>query len=166
MVLALPKRYLTPPLWHEVFRDSWPPDGSPEGLVIEAGPMSHRLMTGLHRMVAALARAGRNVVVDHVLLEAAWLRECAELWADLPVLFVGVYCPLEVVEQRERERQDRTIGQARAQFERVHAHGVYDLTVDTAQLSPEACAALIQEDLRPGVPSAALARLRGVRPAY
>jgi len=90
MVFALPKRYLNPPFWHEVFRYIWPPDGRPEGLVIEAGPVGHKLVGGLHRMVAALAGAGNNVVVDHVLLEAAWVRECAELWGDLPALFVGV----------------------------------------------------------------------------
>jgi chloramphenicol 3-O phosphotransferase len=162
VVFALPRRYLNPPLWNEVFRYTWPPDGSPQGLRIDAGPLGHQLITGLHQAIAALARAGNNLVVDHVLLERAWVQECAEVLADLPALFVGVICPLEVVEQRERDRQDRTLGQARAQFERVHAHGIYDLTVDTSQMSPEACAALIQQHIHPDAPSAAFARLWGI----
>ncbi|GAB4211297.1 MAG: chloramphenicol phosphotransferase [Roseiflexaceae bacterium] len=160
VIFALPKRYLNPPLWNEVFRYTWPPDGSPEGLVIDAGPIGHRLINGLHLSVAALARAGNHVIVDHVLLETAWVSECAQLFHDLPALFVGVLCPLEVVEQRERDRRDRTLGQARAQFWRVHAHGSYDLTVDTALHSPEACAEQIRRGLMPGRRSAAFEQLR------
>lgn len=143
MVFALPKRYLNPPLWHEVFRYTWPAVGSPEGLVIEAGPLGHQLITGLHQAVAALATSGNHVIVDHVLLEPAWVQECARVVGALPALFVGVYCPLAVVEERERARQDRTLGQARAQFAKVHAHGRYDVIVDTALATPEGCAAQI-----------------------
>jgi chloramphenicol 3-O phosphotransferase len=42
-----------------------------------------------------------------------------------------------VLEQRERERRDRTLGQARKQYEKVHAHGMYDFEVDTGKCSPE-----------------------------
>lgn len=160
VIFALPKRYLYPPHWHEVFRYHWPPDGSTEGLEIEAGPYGHRLISGLHHAVAALSRAGQSVIVDHVLLEPAWILECAELFAEQPALFVGVLCPLEVVEQRERERKDRTLGQARAQYHKVHRHGRYDLTVDTGAATAEQCAALIQQQVQPAARSAAFAQLR------
>lgn len=160
VIFALPRRYLYPPDWHEVFRYHWPADGSVEGLEIEAGPYGHRLISGLHHAVAALSRTGQHVIVDHVLLERAWADECAALLAELPALFVGVLCPLEVVEQRERERQDRTLGQARAQYHKVHRHGRYDLTVDTSQATAEECAALIQQQVRPMERSAALSELR------
>ena len=52
-------------------------------------------------------------------------------------------CPLAVVEQRERERRDRTLGQAAAQFAVVHAGRTYDVEVDTSVLTPEAAAATI-----------------------
>lgn len=161
MIFALPKRYLYPPHWHEVFRYHWPPDGSTEGLEIEAGPYGHQLINGLHHAVAALSRAGQHVIVDHVLLEPAWVLECARLFAELPTLFVGVLCPLEVVEQRERDRKDRTLGQARAQYHKLHRHGRYDLTVDTSVATAEECAALIQAQVRPVELSAAMAEIRG-----
>ncbi|MEZ4862014.1 MAG: AAA family ATPase [Caldilineaceae bacterium] len=160
MVFALPKRYLNPPLWQEVFRYIWPPAGSDDGLVIEAAPLGHQLISGLHHTVAALAQTGNNVIVDHVLLDPAWVQECATVLGGFPALFVGVYCPLAVVEQRERDRQDRTLGQARAQFAKVHAHGIYDLTVDTAQATTEACAAQILTHLQPDLPSNALVQLQ------
>jgi chloramphenicol 3-O phosphotransferase len=149
MVFALPKRYLYPPLWHDVFRYTWPPDGSTDGLVIDAGPLGHQLMSELHHAVAALVRIGNNVIVDHVLLDQCWVHECSHVLGDLPALFVGVYCPVDVVERRERDRQDRTVGQARAQIEKVHAHGVYDVTVDTSQATPEACATRIVAQVQP-----------------
>ena len=142
-VFALPKRYLDQPLWSEVFRYVRP-DGATDGpFRIETGALGRRLVSGMHRTVAALADSGLDVIVDHVLLESEWLDECRRLWAPFDVLFVGVRCPLEVVVERERSRRDRTIGQAAAQFEVVHRAGGYDLEVDTSRLGPEEAAARV-----------------------
>jgi len=104
--------------------------------------LSHLIPTvvsGLHKCVASLAQSGNNVLVDHVLQENGWLKECVENWKDLDVLFVGVRCPLRIAEQREKERGDRNIGTAQYQFERVHSHGLYDLEVDTSVLDVNEC---------------------------
>ncbi|MDB5033582.1 MAG: chloramphenicol phosphotransferase [Chlorobi bacterium] len=101
------------------------------------------VVSGLHGSVAALADAGNNMIVDHVLEKSEWLNECVERWAGLTVLFVGVRCPLEIAEQRETARGDRNMGTARHQYDRVHAHGLYDLEVDTSLLKPDECAAEI-----------------------
>jgi len=53
------------------------------------------------------------------------------VFLDRPVCFVGVHCPLEELEQRERARDDRPIGQARAQLAYVHRQETYDVEVDT-----------------------------------
>jgi len=142
-IWMLPGRYLDRPLWDDVL-----------GRATDAGEMGQRLFSGMHRAIATLSRAGLNVVADHVLVEPAWVQDCAALFADLPAYLIGICCPLEVLEQRERVRKDRTLGQARAQFERVHAHGVYDLAVDTAQAGPEECARMIQEHIRTHPPQA------------
>jgi chloramphenicol 3-O phosphotransferase len=103
------------------------------------------IISGLHKCVAALANSGNNIIVDHVLHKEGWLEECVENWQGLEVLFVAVKCPLEILEQRERERRDRQIGGARNQFERVHAHGLYDIEVDTAVLTADECVTRIIE---------------------
>ena len=147
-VFALPKAYLDQPLWSEVFRYVRP-DGRADGpFRIETGPLGRRLVNGMHRTVAALAGAGLDVIVDHVLLEPEWLAECRRLWAPYDVLFVGVRCPLEIVVERERARKDRTIGQAEAQFAVVHTAGGYEVEVDTSVLGPEEAAQHIAAALR------------------
>jgi hypothetical protein len=114
----------------------------------------------MHHAIAALAKAGNNVVADHVLVERAWVDECAQLFGDLPAFLIGVFCPLEVLEQREKARRNRTWGQARAQFSIVHAHTVYDLEVDTGAFSPEACAQQIVARLADDLPPHAWRQLR------
>jgi chloramphenicol 3-O phosphotransferase len=144
----LPKRYLNPPLWDDVL-----------GRATEAGLTGQRLMSGMHHAIAALARAGNHIVADHVLVDPRWVDECGRLFCDLPAYFVAVRCPLSVLEQREKHRQDRTLGQACAQFDLVHARGVYDLEVDTSLASPEQCAQQIVDMLRSGRPPQAFSWL-------
>jgi len=145
----LPKRYLNRPLWDDVL-----------GLATKAGRVGHLLVSGMHHSIAALARSGNNVVADHVLVEPSWLEECVEIFREFPVLFVGVQCPLDVLEERESQRKDRTLGQAKAQFDLVHAHGIYDLEVNTALLSPEECALQITNYLNSQKSFSAFERLR------
>lgn len=157
----LPQRYLNEPdYWQQVYRYSWTAAGE---MQIEAQALGHQLMSGMHHAIAALAHAGNSVVADHVLTEPAWVTECAHLFAGLPAYLIAIRCPLNVLEQRERERRDRTLGQARAQFHRVHAHTIYDVEVDTSQLGAETCAARILEFVAAHPPGAfgRLANLAG-----
>jgi chloramphenicol 3-O phosphotransferase len=147
-VFALPKAYLDQPLWSEVFRYVRPEGATDGPFRIETGPLGQRLVLGMHATAAAIAAQGLDVIVDHVLLEEGWLADCRARWAAFDVLVVGVRCPLEVVVERERHRQDRTIGQAEAQFHVVHRLGGYDLEVDTSQVSPEQAAAAIAAALK------------------
>ena len=57
--------------------------------------------------------------------------------------WVGVMAALEVVEERERGREDRFDGLARAEYDVVHRHATYRTEVDTAMLSPTAAAIAI-----------------------
>jgi len=141
---ALPGRVLGEPTWPQLFRYVRP-DGEPDGrFTIETTPLGQRFISGMHATAAALAEAGLNVIVDHVLLEQAWLDECSRRWAGFAVLVVGVRCPLDVVVERERARQDRTLGQAEAQFAVVHRWADrYDVEVDTSVLTPDEAVARI-----------------------
>ncbi len=142
-VFALPRQYRDQPLWSEVFRYVREPGAAADRFTIETGPLGERIVSGMHRTVAALAHEGLDVVVDHVLLESGWLAECRRLWAPYRLLTVGVRCPLEIVIERERARGDRTIGQAAAQYAVVHRWGGYDLEVDTSTTTPELAATRI-----------------------
>jgi chloramphenicol 3-O phosphotransferase len=147
---ALPGRVGDQPTWPLLF-PYVRPDGRSDGpFTIETTALGTRLITGMHETVATLARAGLNVIVDHVILEETWVDEIDRVWHGLDVLAVGVRCPLEVVVERERSRGDRTIGQAEAQFAVVHRWMVYDLEVDTSVLTPTLAACQIRDALGTG----------------
>ena len=104
------------------------------------------IIAGFHAAAAAIARAGNLVIVDDVLEEEPpWIENMLTFFDGLDVTFVGVHCPLEELERREKERGDRRQGMARQQFEQVHAQAIYDVEVDTLALSPGECASIIVE---------------------
>lgn len=116
----------------------------------------------MHRAIAALAQAGWCVAADHVLVEPTWAEDCARVFAPFRTYLIGVRCPLAVLEERERARKDRTLGQAKLQFERVHAFVPrYDLEVDTSLLNPAECAEAILAHIEQGQPPSALHAIQG-----
>ena len=121
-------------------------DGKPS-VVIHSGPVAERIMRGMRRSIAAMAREGSNLIVDDVLIENE-MTDYNALLSDFIFRTVGVFAPLDVLEARERERGDRLIGLARWQYDRVHSGRRYDLQVDTSRATPAECAALIKEKFR------------------
>lgn len=115
---------------------------------------------GFHRAIAGLASVGNNVVVDHILGERWRLLDCLEVLADFDVVFVGIRCGLDELVRREAQRGDRQIGRAAFQYPLVHAHGRYDLEVDTERYDAATCAAEIKAFVDSGRPGAAFATLR------
>jgi chloramphenicol 3-O phosphotransferase len=101
-----------------------------------------------HRTIAMFSDSGINLIVDQILHNEETKKDCYETLKDYPVLFVGVQCPLEELERRERDRGDRTIGQAKGQLEYVHQQNEhYDLVVDTYRDGLETNVKLIIEKL-------------------
>lgn len=136
-IWMLPIRYLERPLWDEIL-----------GKAHQAGPLGLTLFSGMHHAIAAAASRGNNILADHVFVEKVWVDECASLFAEMNAYLIGVKCPLEVVEQREADRKDRTLGQARLQYDVIHKYVKYDLEVDTSLLSAEECAEKVIERLK------------------
>jgi chloramphenicol 3-O phosphotransferase len=90
--------------------------------------------------LAAFARAGNDLLVDDVFIDPLWLEGWHRELADIALLLVGVVAPTDVLEERERARGNRIVGEARAQVDVIHRGIEYDLTVDTSRQSPEECA--------------------------
>jgi chloramphenicol 3-O phosphotransferase len=101
-----------------------------------------RFFTGFHRSIAALAGAGNDLIVDHLIEFSAWRDELRELLSGLDVFLVGVHCSIEELERRERARGDRRIGEAREHVEtdKIHNLGGYDLEVDSCSRASVALA--------------------------
>jgi chloramphenicol 3-O phosphotransferase len=130
---------------------------------VRIGPSGLRLQAGMYRAVAALAEAGNNVIVDTAIHDPRVLGMAVDALRDTEALFVGVRCPLAVAQAREVARGDRARGGAAAFHALVHAHGIYDLELDTSLLDPQTCALRIKEELGSGRPRTALRRLARTR---
>lgn len=104
-----------------------------------------RMVKGFNRSIAVMAEEGNNLIVDHVLIDNAWLKQLLELLCDHYLLFIGLYCPLDELERREQKRDARRQGFARQQFENIHKGKIYDLELDTSILSSESCVERVVE---------------------
>lgn len=157
----------------DVFRQMTP-DRLQPGVGLRPGEPDHpayrhvpALYAALYEAVAAMARYGANVVVDVGHYDAEILADCARRLEGVPVLFVGVRCPIEVVmERRNLTPESYATGTAeqpipepvRRWQERVHGGWEYDLEVDTSRLSPEECAEAIRRHADAARGSSALLR--------
>jgi chloramphenicol 3-O phosphotransferase len=160
----------------DVARRMTPPRLQP-GIGLRPGEAGHHtapflpvLYAALYDSVAAHSRLGLNVAVDVGHYDAAVLAEAAQRLNGLPVLFVGVRCPIEVIlERRRAAKTDQYVTSSengpipapvlRWQRE-VHGDWTYDLELDTSQLSPAQCASAIKDRLRNGPPALAFAELK------
>ncbi|HIV56333.1 MAG TPA: chloramphenicol phosphotransferase CPT family protein [Candidatus Stackebrandtia faecavium] len=104
-----------------------------------------KTVRGFHRAIVGMAEAGNDVIVDHVLRERSWLRECVTLFKGCEVTFVGVRCSLDELERRESTRGDRRRGQAAFHYRRVHWHRLYDVECDTSIIGTKEAAERIRE---------------------
>ena len=148
------------------------------GMGLRPGEEGHRLAPlvpalyqAMYESIAAHSRAGLNVVVDVGHYDRSILADSARRLLDLPVLFVGVRCPIEVImERRNAGQPGREHGYLTGpvtdipapilRWQRdVHIPGIYDLEVETAVLSPMESADLIRRRLDDGPPPSAFRRL-------
>lgn len=126
-----------------------------------------RLYAALYESIAAHSRLGLNVVTDVGHHDAYskpldCLADCARRLSGLPVLFVGVRCPIEIIMERRAaseagrgyltgSSEDPVPLPVRLWQEEVHRQGIYDLEVDTSLQNPEQCAESIRLRLEQGM---------------
>ena len=131
-------------------------------------PYVGRFYAALYESIAAHSRLGLDVVAefghhDAYSMPRHILPDCARRLAGLPVLFVGVRCPVDVIMARRREGQAGRENEYLAGNEaepvpapvlawqrEVHRPGLYDLEVDTSVMTPGECAEVIRQRLEHG----------------
>ncbi len=126
----------------------------------------------MYESIAAHSRRGLNVVADvghHGAIHPEILSNCARQLTGLPVLFVGVRCPIEEIMRRRNESRPGgyVVGSPDEPVpppvllwqEEVHKPGIQDLEMDTSRLSPQACAEEIRQRLAEGPPGTAFQQL-------
>jgi len=121
---------------------------------VRFGADGKKLLRGMRRAILSMAKEGNNIIIDDIILDKSFLDDYLDVLAHEPLYFVGVRCPLAVIEQREAQRLGRFPGTAESHFISCHAHDTYDIEVDTSTATPEACAELIVKRIAAGPPEA------------
>ncbi|OAI39454.1 chloramphenicol phosphotransferase [bacterium SCGC AG-212-C10] len=135
-------------------------------------PLVAQLYAALYESIAAHSRLGVNVVVDICHHDSysqprGILRNCALRLDGLPAWLVGVHCPIQfIMERRIASGWNRDyvpgapipVEVERWQRE-VHRPGIYDLELDTSQMTPEEGAGTIGALIASGIGPAAFSRL-------
>lgn len=135
-----------------------------------------------HDWVAAAARNGCNIILDHLLLsDPPLLQDCIWRLQGLPVLLVTLKTPYDVLVERIEERQignrfansnldSEQVRQSKERlkrlrpwfYEAVYSNTITDLVVNTVEHDPESVCGLIRERLKQ--PGEAFSALRKVYP--
>jgi chloramphenicol 3-O phosphotransferase len=109
---------------------------------------------GFHHSIAAFARAGNHLIVEHIVENEDWMRRLLVALEDFDVFFVGVHCPLEELERRAGLRGDRKLAEARADFAVTHTFGAYDVEVSSLEAPGTVAARLVEAWVARRAPSA------------
>jgi chloramphenicol 3-O phosphotransferase len=131
--------------------------------LLQAGPFAQKMAGALREIVQALANNGFNVIVDDVALDQGASAAWKQTLKDHDVLWVGLTAPLEIIEQREKQRGDRQLGQARAAFAQVHQGFIYDHSFDTHAFATSEIVAKIKQSLAKHQAAAKITN-QGLRP--
>jgi chloramphenicol 3-O phosphotransferase len=102
----------------------------------------------LRSVLGRLVDTDFEIIVDFVLRDEAELQDTFRVLSGRPMYLVGVQAPLEVLEERERRREDRGVGMAREHMANPAFNRAYDLVIDTSRHSPEEGAVAIRNFVR------------------
>jgi chloramphenicol 3-O phosphotransferase len=102
----------------------------------------------LRSTLARLLDTQFEIIVDFVLRDEAELRDTLRVLESRPMYLVSVRAPLDILEERERRREDRATGMAREQSAHPAFRRDYDLVIDTSKHTPENGAVAIRSFLR------------------
>lgn len=114
---------------------------------IQLGPFAEKMSDTLKEIVQTMARLDHYIIIDDVAFGKQDVDNWKSALKDYNVLWIGIHTPLAVLEEREKQRGDRMIGSARAQYYQVHKKVVYDLEFDTNKDSSEKIVLAIKEKL-------------------
>lgn len=103
-------------------------------IYVESHENGRKLFETMPDFAKLLADKGQHIIIDEVLFDDDHLKSYIHQLSDHIVYFVGVYCDLSVMRNREILRGNRAIGLSNDQFDRVH-QGLreYDMIVNTNQ---------------------------------
>lgn len=97
----------------------------------------NNMANGFLKCIEVMLESGNNLIVEHIILNENMLKNVVDLLHDYKVVFVKVYCPLDVLKKREEEKYSKVKGVVEKQFSKVYQDYVYDLEFDTSKQSSD-----------------------------
>jgi len=134
---------------------------------MDMGRYGISMIKTFHRMAVAAVRSGQNVVLDHIAtLDPPLLHDCVDCFRGLPVFFVGLHPPAEIIPRRIDERLETIVASlgrehavrnsenkklvAKYLYDRIFAHDVFDLVIDSNLHSPTEVVEIIASKMGDG----------------
>ena len=118
-----------------------------KGKLVVSGDYGRKIEESFRIAVKALLECSNNLVVDNVVDGNREMLVWKSLLSDYDCCYVGVYCSLEKLVEREKNRGERALGSAAEQYFRTHEGIEYDISVDTGVESTKTCADLIVDHI-------------------
>lgn len=105
------------------------------------GLYGRRIWNATFGCIKALIDNHNDLIIEEVVTDKKLLNKYLSVLKNQKVYFVGIKCPIKVIENREKTRGDRIVGQSRSVYELVHPKNrSYDIYLDTSKNSPDKCA--------------------------
>jgi chloramphenicol 3-O phosphotransferase len=99
----------------------------------------HDIAEAMTEAAIAFLKSDHNIILDIVNIKSI-VQEMSEIFSEYAPFLVKTHAPLEILNQREQERGDRQIGLAAHQIGHIHENILYDLEIDTSNITPESAA--------------------------
>lgn len=129
------------PLWHvasdKLVEAGMLPKRTKDGSEFDWSINRPKFFSAFHQCVKSILDTGNHVILDHIIESKQWHQELQTLLTNHEVFFVGVHCPLAIIQQREKQRPDRNVGnryvgEAEYHLQHVHSYAAYDYEIDTS----------------------------------
>lgn len=143
------------PFWHfasdQLVEAGMLPDRINDGGAFDWRINRPKFFNAFHGCIRAILESGNNLILDHIIESEAWYDDLRHLLSGHDLFFVGVHCPLAVLQQRERQRSDKNIGnrysgEAEYHLNHVHSYSEYDFEINTSDRSAAECAGRVLEN--------------------
>jgi chloramphenicol 3-O phosphotransferase len=109
------------------------------------GDQGDKVAYGMNSAIFAYAQNGNNVIVDYIAYKKEWLDDLRKKKPEnINIYYIKVNIPLEILEQREKNRGTSPVGHARSHYDIIDWDISYDLEIDSGTESPEQIAEKIK----------------------
>jgi len=125
--------------------------------------MVKRALAGMHRSAATMADAGNYIILDTVLVNRAAILECAQALTLHRAFLIGVFCDENELQKRADARGEGLAEIALQQARHIHAHGHYDLKLNTTGKAPGIMAEQIKHMAESKIAPTAFDKLRAMQ---